>query len=81
MMIIIGVLFSIFIILFFKEQIRALLTIMIRGCLYLAFIWSINQVLFYFGIAIEVGLGPISFLTCAILGFPGACTLFGLYFL
>lgn len=72
-----GILAMIFIILYFKQQIRALLTVLMRGFLCLALIWSVNQVLFYFGYSLEVGIGPISFLTCILLGFPGVCLLYG----
>lgn len=71
----------ILIIISFKEKMGFLIRFVCRGVVLSAMIYGVNQALFFFGITMVVGINYVTFLTCAILGFPGVCLLYGLIFL
>lgn len=61
-----------------KGKARFLLAFLSRMCLGGIGILILNKVFAGWGIAISVGLNPISLLTSGILGFPGVALLFAI---
>ena len=61
-----------------KRKVRFLLSFLSRMCLGVVGILLFNKVLAGLGLAVVVGLNPISLLTSGILGFPGVALLFAI---
>lgn len=52
----------------------------VRAILGMALIFFVNEFLDMQGVAVKVGLNPITFLTSGILGIPGVALLYGITF-
>ncbi len=61
-----------------KKKVEIILNFLLRGVFGGILIYFINAALLYMEIEIQVGINVTSLLTCAILGFPGVCMLFGI---
>ena len=51
---------------------------LVRGIVGMILVFCVNQILTYSGIALNVGINPITFLTSGTLGFPGVALLHGI---
>ncbi len=63
-----------------RSRAEWLLNLMLRALLGMIAVYFINEFLAGRGIAVAVGINGITFLTSAILGFPGLAALYGLGF-
>ena len=61
-----------------KKKVEIILNFLLRGVFGGILIYFMNAALLYLEIDIQVGINFTSLLTCAILGFPGVCMLFGI---
>ncbi|MDR0949006.1 MAG: pro-sigmaK processing inhibitor BofA family protein [Lachnospiraceae bacterium] len=63
-----------------KKRVEWLLNLIVRGVIGIIAIYFINVAFTRMGIALNIGLNPMTVLTAAILGFPGLAALYGLGF-
>lgn len=69
---------SIMLIVAARRKLEGLLNIVMRSVLGTIAIYFINMAMAEAGISLNVGINPITPLTCGILGFPGVAGLYGL---
>ena len=60
-----------------KNKSQFLVNFIVRAILGLGIIFFVNQFLAYKGIALNVGINAISFVTSGLLGAPGVAMLYG----
>ena len=75
-----GVCGLILMIIFMKEKLSFIIRLICRGVVCTALIWAVDQALFFFGFSTVPGLNLWTVLTAAILGLPGVCLLFGVFY-
>ena len=68
-------------IVFFKNQMEYVVSILIRTAIGITMIYVANQLFQLMGVDCYVGVNPLTVLTCMILGIPGVCALFFISFL
>ncbi len=61
-----------------RQRMEWLLNITMRSILGTVAMYFVNSTLTSAGIALGVGINPVTILTCGILGFPGFLALYGL---
>lgn len=61
-----------------RRKLEGLLNVVMRSVLGTIAIYFINLAMAEAGISLNVGINPITLLTCGILGFPGVAGLYGI---
>lgn len=64
----------------FRTKVEFIINLVLRSVLGTIAIYFINGLLTWGGIAVMVGINPVTVLTSGILGFPGVILLFGIGF-